>query len=215
MIFNDHSELKGKHAVLGASKHAWLNDDDNKLIQRYVNSFSVEIGTAVHEYACKRIDKKLKLLDNISEKNALLLYLLDKGIPWNVIDIDRLFYNLMPYVNDAIGYKMIPELVIKYSDALFGTADAVIYSRNTLRIHDLKTGTMPADMDQLMIYAGLFFLEYKRQVNFQKSRVELRIYQNQEVLCHTPSLNDVSGVMERIIHGSGVIENYICGGMAQ
>lgn len=209
MIFNDHSTLKGKHAILGASKHAWLSDSDDKLLQRYLNSFSTEIGTAVHEYACKRIERRLQLLDNISEKNALLMHLLDSGIPWGVIDIDRLFCNLVPYVNDAIGYKMTPELILYYSDLSYGTADALSYSRNTLRIHDLKTGTTPADMDQLMIYAGWFYLEYKKQVNFQKSKTELRIYQNQEVLCYTPTNQDISGIMEKIVHGSVTIENNI------
>ena len=209
MIFNDHSDLRGKHAILGASKHAWLNDDDEKLVQRYLNSFSTEIGTAVHEYACKRIIHRLQMLDNISEKNALLMYLLEKDIPWRVIDIDRLFYNLLPYVNDAIGYKMTPELILVYSDLSYGTADALSYSRNTLRIHDLKTGTTPADMDQLMIYAAWFFLEYKKQVNFQKSKTELRIYQNQEVLCYTPTNQDISGIMEKVVHGSVTIENKI------
>ena len=149
------------------------------------------------------------MVDHIAEKNALLLYLLDKDIPWNVIDIDRLFYNLMPYVNDSIGYKMLPEFIVKYSDVSFGTADALVYSRNTLRIHDLKTGTTAADMDQLMIYAAWFYLEYKKQVNFQKSKTELRIYQNNEVLCHAPTNGEISGVMERIIRGSEMIENYI------
>ena len=209
MIFNDHSNLKGKHAILGASKHSWLNDDDDKLLQRYVNSFATEIGTAVHEYACKRIERRLQLLDNISEKNALLMHLLDKDIPWRVIEIDRLFYNLMPYVNDAIGYKMTPELILYYSDFSYGTADALSYSRNTLRIHDLKTGTTPADMDQLMIYAAWFYLEYRKQVNFQKSKTELRIYQNNEVLCYTPTNQDISGIMEKIVHGSVTIENNI------
>ena len=209
MIFNEHSELRGKHSVLGASKHAWLNDDDEKLIQRYINSFATDIGTAVHEYACDRIRYRLRMEDNESEKNALLLHLLKKDIPWRVIDIEKLFYNLTAYVNDTIGYKMTPELILKYSDLSYGTADALGYSRNTLRIHDLKTGLQPASMDQLMVYAGWFFLEYKKQVNFQKSKTELRIYQNNEVLCYTPTNQDISVIMEKIVHGSVTIENTI------
>lgn len=209
MIWNEHSDLKGKHAVLGASQHAWLNDDDKKLVQRYFNSYATEIGTAVHEYAGKRIYRRMGLLDNISEKNALLMYLLEKDIPWRAIEIDRLFYNVLPYVNDAIGYKMRVEQPLWYSDLSFGTADAISYSRNVLRIHDLKTGLSPASMDQLMVYAGWFYLEYKKQINFQKSKTELRIYQNQEVLCYTPTNQDISGIMEKIVHGSVTIENEI------
>lgn len=209
MIFNKHSEYEGKHAILSASKYHWLKDSDEELIARYNSSFAQQIGTVAHAYAKKRIEHRMPMEDCRAEKNALLLYLLDNGIPFQVIDLDRLFYNLVPYVNDSIGFKMTPELLLLYSDCMFGTADSLSYSRNVLRIHDLKTGGTPASMDQLMIYAGLFYLEYKKQVNFQKSRTELRIYQNQEVLCHTPTNSDISGVMERIIHGSGVIENYI------
>lgn len=209
MIFNEHSDLKGKHAVLGASKHSWLNDDDEKLVQRYFNSFSAEIGTAVHEYAAKKIFRKMPMFDNISEKNAMMMHILDKDIPWNAIEIDRMFYTVMPYVNDAIGFKMRAEQPLWYSELSFGTADAIGYSRNVLRIHDLKTGTTPADMDQLMVYAAWFYLEYAKQVNFQKSKTELRIYQNQEVLCYTPTNNDISDIMEKIVHGSVTIEKRI------
>ena len=209
MIFNKHLEYEGKHAVLSASKHSWLNYDDAKLIQSYINSFSAPIGTLVHAYAKDRISYCLPMEDCKSEKNALLLYLLTNQIPIQVIDLDRLFYNLLPYVNDAIGFKMTPELVLYYSPIAFGTADAISYSRNTLRIHDLKTGTAVASMEQLLVYAAWFYLEYKKEVNFQKSRTELRIYQNQEVLCHTPTKDDISAIMERIIHGDMVIEKNI------
>ena len=210
MIFNKHLECEGKHSLLGASKHAWLNDTDEKLMDRYVNSFSAAIGTLAHEYAKNKITYRQPMEDNNSEKNALLLYLLMNGIPADVIDIDSLFYNLLPYVNDAIGYKMTPEQVLYYSDISFGTADTICYGRNLLRIHDLKTGASPASMDQLMIYAAWFFLEYKKEVNFQKSRTELRIYQNREVLCHTPTNVDILAIMEKIVHGAMVIkENFV------
>lgn len=209
MIFNKHSEYEGKHAILSASKHSWLNYDDEQIFQSYVNSFSQAIGVLVHSYAKDRIKYRLRMEDNFSEKNALLMHLLTNDIPVQVIDIDRLFYNLLPYVNDAIGYKMTPEQVLYYSDYAFGTADAVSYGRGLLRIHDLKTGVSATSMDQLLIYAAWFYLEYKKEVNFQKSRTELRIYQNQEVLCHTPTNEEISGIMEKIIHGAMVIEKNI------
>lgn len=206
MIFNRHSELEGKHALLGASKHSWLNYDDEQLYRSYISSFAQQIGTLVHAYAKDKILYRQPMEDNRSERNALILYLLKNGIPYQVIPVENLFYNLMPYVNDAIGYKMTPEQVLYYSDYSFGTADAISYGRNVLRIHDLKTGVGPASMDQLMVYAAWFFLEYKKEVNFQKSRTELRIYQNQEVIVHTPTIHDISEVMEKVIHGAMVIE---------
>lgn len=209
MNFNKHSDYEGKHAILGASKHSWLNDNDEQVVARYINSFSTVIGTLVHDYAKDRILHRLPMEDNRSEKNALLLHLLKNDIPFRVIDLDRLFYNLLPYVNDAIGFKMTPELVLYYSDYSFGTADALSYGRGVLRIHDLKTGTSATSMDQLMVYSAWFFLEYKKEVNFQKSRTELRIYQNNEVLCHTPTNDEIFAIMERIIHDNAVIENNI------
>lgn len=209
MIFNKHSELEGKHALLGASKHSWLNYDDEQLIRAYVNSFSPTIGTLVHDYAKDKILYRQPMEDNRSEKNALLLHLLKNQIPYQVIPLETIFYNLVPYVNDAIGYKMTPELVLYYNEYSFGTADAISYTRNILRIHDLKTGQNQASMDQLMVYAAWFYLEYKKEVNFQKSRTELRIYQNNEVIVHTPTNQEIAGIMDRVVHGALTIEKNI------
>ena len=169
MIFNKHSELEGRHAILSPSKHYWLNYDDEGLMRNYISSFATDIGTLVHEYASDRIKYRLPIdIENEEAKNGLLMHLLKNGIPFRVIDLDRLFYNLVPYVNDAIGYRM-------------------------------------ASMDQLLCYAGLFFLEYKRDYRPQTMKVELRIYQNQEVLVNQPSSEEVKAVMDKIIHGDAVL----------
>lgn len=206
MNFNKHLELEGRHALLSPSKHYWMNYDDDALIKNYISSFATDIGTLVHEFAADRIKYRVPLdLENEEAKNSLLIFLLKNGIPFRVIDLDRLFYNLVPYVNDAIGYKMDSEVRLKYSDLCFGTADAIGVRRNWLRIHDLKTGQTPASMDQLMCYAGLFFLEYKRDYRPQTMKVELRIYQNQEVLVTQPSSEEIKAVMDKIIHGDSVL----------
>jgi len=90
------------------------------------------------------------------------------------------------YVNDAIGYKMTPEQVLYYSPNCFGTADTISFRNNMLRIHDLKTGETPAHMEQLMIYA---------------------IYQNDEILCHNPTIEDIFPIMDRIITFDKIINN--------
>ena len=206
MIFNRHSELEGRHAVLSPSKHYWLKYDDNGLMQSYISSFATDIGTLVHEYACDRIKYRIPLeADNEEAKNGLLVHLMKNGIPFRVINLDRIFYNLVPYVNDCIGYKMESEVILKYSDLCFGTADAIGVRRNWLRIHDLKTGVTPASMDQLLCYAALFFLEYKRDYRPQTMKVELRIYQNQEVLISQPNSDEIRTVMDKIIHGNSVL----------
>ena len=101
------------------------------------------------------------------------------------------------YVNDAIGYKMIPEQVLFYSHNCFGTADAIIFRNNLLRIHDLKTGITPAHMEQLEIYAALFCLEY--DVKPGSIDMELRLYQNNEVLVHNPTAEDILPIIDKII----------------
>lgn len=206
MIFNKHLELEGRHAILSPSKHYWLNYDDEGLMKNYISSFATEIGTLVHEYASDRIRFRLPMdAENEEAKNSLLVFLLKNGIPFRVIDLDRIFFNLVPYVNDAIGYKMDSEIPLKYSDLCFGTADAIGVRRNWLRIHDLKTGQTPASMDQLLCYAALFFLEYKRDYRPQTMKTELRIYQNQEVLINQPTSEEVKAVMDKIIHGDSVL----------
>ena len=43
MIFNKHSELEGRHAILSPSKHYWLNYDDEGLIKNYISSFATDV----------------------------------------------------------------------------------------------------------------------------------------------------------------------------
>jgi hypothetical protein len=101
------------------------------------------------------------------------------------------------YVNDAIGFKMTPERTLFYSENCFGTADAIAFRNETLRIHDLKTGAAPAHIEQLIIYAALFCLEYKIKPGDIKT--ELRIYQNDEILYHNPTAEDLALVIDKII----------------
>jgi hypothetical protein len=111
------------------------------------------------------------------------------------------------YVNDAIGFRMRPEQKLYYSDNCFGTADAIVYDEKTkfLRIHDLKTGETPAHMQQLMIYAALFCLEYHQkpaQMGF-----ELRIYQSNEIDIANPAGEEIFTIMDKIIQFDKVLNN--------
>ena len=100
------------------------------------------------------------------------------------------------YVNDAIGYRMTPEQVLYFSENCFGTADAISFKHNLLRIHDLKTGVIPAHMEQLRIYAALFCLEYRMEPT--KIDMELRIYQSDDILIEVPDPNDILEIMNKI-----------------
>lgn len=177
MKFFDHSKLKGLHAFLGASKYAWLNYSDEKLVQTYRNSLAVQRGTELHDFAaqCIRLGQKLP----------------------------RSHRTLNMYVNDAIGFHMTPEQVLYYSDNCFGTADAISFRNDFLRIHDLKTGVTPASMDQLLIYEALFCLEYR--IDPRKIQNELRIYQLDDVQIMNPEPDVIIDICDRIKRADKII----------
>jgi hypothetical protein len=106
------------------------------------------------------------------------------------------------YINDAIGFRMTPEQILFYSENCFGTADAISFRQDVLRIHDLKTGVTPASMKQLEIYAALFLLEYKQK----PKDIELRIYQDDLIIVHNPLLEEIEIVCERIIESDKIIQ---------
>lgn len=195
MNFVQHSELRGKHALLAPSQPHWLGYNEEKLYQKYASRYAQDIGTLLHELAETLIRNNLKLKK--SDKLVVLTKLLENGIPRNVIDIERIYGNFMNYVNDAIGYKLTPEQVLFYSEFCFGTADAISFRQNTLRIHDYKSGTTPAKMEQLLVYAALFCLEYR--VKPGEIEVKLCIYQNDEVLYHDPTADEIVHVMDTIV----------------
>lgn len=171
MNFNRHSNLEGRHAFLSASKYHWLNYDEEKLISAFQNSLAVKHGTELHDFAERAITLGIKLPKSKKTLNM--------------------------YVNDAIGFQMTPEQPLYYSENCFGTADAISFRNNFLRIHDLKSGVTPAHMEQLMIYAALFCLEYA--VDPKSIDIELRIYQTDEVDIFNPDPQDILDIMDKII----------------
>lgn len=200
MNWNTHSNLLGKHALFNPSGVSWLNysvEDDNidSIYQRYKNQFATTIGTTLHDYAEKRIRYRLRM--SKTEKNNVMMYLLDKGIPRSVIDLDYMYENLVRYVNDSIGFRMDPEVILFYSDNCFGTTDAIYYREKELRIHDYKSGKMAAHMEQPMIYAALFCLEYG--IKPMDISINLRIYHAEEMMECTPEAEEINGIMKQII----------------
>ena len=177
MTFIEHSNLKDKHALLSPSNFHWINYDDEKLIETYRNKQAVEEGTRTHAFAALCIERGQKL----PRSNKTL--------------------NL--YVNDAIGYKLKPEQILYYSDNCFGTADAIGFLNNTLRIHDLKTGKTKADVTQLELYAALFCLEY--QVNPIDINIELRIYQYDSCNIFNPDPERIKDLKQIIIHHDKIV----------
>jgi hypothetical protein len=178
MKFIQHKNLSGLHAPFSPSQSSWLRYDDEKATEVYMNRQAAEYGTKLHAWAKDTIDLKIK---QPRSKNTLYAY-----------------------VNDAIGYMMDTEVVLFYSDRFFGTADSICFRDGMLRIHDLKTGTTKVKMEQLEIYAALFCLEYR--IKPSDIQMELRIYQNNEILYHEPSAEDIMDIMDKIVHFDKLLE---------
>lgn len=201
MNFKRHSELEGKHAILSASSWRWVNDDIESLTKRICSQYLSAIGTILHDVARKHIKHRIKL--NKYDKKNVMLELVEQGIPAMIIDIinfDSMYENLMLYVNDCVAFKMTPEVVLRFSNNFFGTADAIKYDEESrfLRIHDYKSGTTPAHIEQLIIYVALFCLEYAIKPT-SLSGCELRIYQAPEPIVYNPTSEEISQVIERMI----------------
>lgn len=191
MRWNNHSRLKGCHALLSPSQHQWLRYDDDKLVKTYLNKQAAQIGTERHEFAAKAIELGIKLY--LDERNPDTLAM---------------------YVNDAIDAGMSPEVVLCYNDFAFGTSDAIFFDENRmiLKIFDLKTGAnsvVKEDEDgfyileQCEIYAALFCLEY----GYDPARldIELRIYQNQQIYPEVPDIDRLYSIMGIIQHDSDIL----------
>jgi hypothetical protein len=171
VIFNTHSHLAGQHAFLGPSRYHWINYDPEKLDEVFLNSQAAARGVELHAFAHHAIRLGIKL--------------------------PRSDKTLNNYVNDAIGFRMTPEQILYYSDNCFGTADTIMFRRNLLRIHDLKTGVVSGSMHQVDIYAALFCLEYGYKPG--EIDIELRIYQDDEIEISNPDVDVIAHIMDRII----------------
>jgi len=180
MQWKKHLELEDKHAFLGASKYAWLNYDDAKTIEAYKNHLAKEKGTKLHAIAATLIENNMMMFQNNETINI--------------------------YVNDCIANRMSPEVTLYYSDQCFGTADAISFEDNTLKIFDLKTGKGKTKFDQLEIYAALCCLEYG--LNPERINIELRIYQNNSFRLEEPSADRILFIIDNIIRKDEILNNY-------
>ena len=172
MILNKHSPAltAGRHAFLSPSSNSWVNYDDEQLARVFFSQEAAKRGTEYHELAQRLITMGVKLPDVPKTLNM--------------------------YVNDAIGYRMTPEHTLLFSENCFGTADAICFNGELLRIHDLKMGAKEASFVQLLIYAAIFCLEYNQHPKYIET--ELRIYQNDMVKIENPNPSDILQIMEKI-----------------
>lgn len=179
MKFLKHYNLEGKHALFGASNYHWIRYSDEKIVDYYKKFKDIQRGTELHELASMLIKMNTKLPEEEKTLNM--------------------------FVNDALGFHMESEQILLYSENCFGTADAICFRNDILRIHDLKTGENKTHMEQLMIYAALFCLEYK--VKPFDIKIVLRIYQNNEIIELEPDPDDIAHIMDRIITADKIISS--------
>ena len=204
--FNNHPEIKeGQHAIFAPSQKLLSRSEltpeqlDNIIRSKY----AAQIGTIIHAEAARMILQK-KSVTKTKVADRIYDALWQANIP-NKLNTPELYLDtVVPYIKDAIGFDMSPEQPIVYNYQIaFGTADCIRYNpvKHELRIHDLKTGVVPAHMEQLEIYAALFCLEYGKQYNFKPvdGSIELRIYQNDDVNTYNPTAEDIVPIMDKIM----------------
>lgn len=179
--FNDHHRLEGTHAYLSASKHSWLNYDDDRLREVYQNELMKIRGTQMHAFA--QMANKLGLSMPQSHKT------------------------IYAFINDGLAYDMKSEVLLYYSPRCYGTADLIGFDekKRILRIFDLKTGRIDVmDYGQLHIYAALFCLEYAK--NPKQLTFDLRFYQNDEIRAEeNTDPEEIQGIMDLIMHFDDIL----------
>ena len=180
MNFNEHFGIEGQHAFLSPSQYHWINYDVDKLKERYSTWDAAKRGSRLHEWAAETIS-------------------LGRRQPRGADTVAM-------HINDAIRYGMTPEQPLYYSQNCFGTADAISFDGDLLRIHDLKTGKTKASMHQLEVYMAIFCLEYGYDPHDIKA--ELRIYQNGGKIVEIPDPDFITKLMQKIIFFDEVINNF-------
>jgi Protein of unknown function (DUF2800) len=174
--FNKHLDLTGEHAFLSPSSPHWVNYTLDRLVERWTTAQAAAYGNAQHDYSHREIEA---------------------GRLSNLVGTVGL------YINDAIKYRMVCEQILYYSENCFGTADTISFRYNILRIHDLKTGVIKGSVHQLEVYAALFCLEYDKDPFSIK--IELRIYQDNQVIVYDADPEDIRFIMDRIIEFDKII----------
>lgn len=193
--FSAHPKIEGTHAFLSASNYHWLEDSEEKLLERLTSSQAAKLGSELHAWA----------------EQAILL-----GRRQPERD-DPNHDMLCAYINDALDFGMVPEQMLFHSMYAYGTADTIRFDEyddeavlaGFLRIHDYKSGKSKASVKQLYIYAGFFCLEY----GYRPFEIEgeLRIYQGDEVQIYELDREVLSRVYDKIRMSNLVVERRLGG----
>lgn len=223
MGLQENLKLKGQHALFSPSQPAWLNYNDDEFINKLTGKYRSNLGTEIHEWSAVQINLGHKVTSlreiykdvetHIYEKYSSTDYGLSsyghtllhnmKYIP------EETFSTVKTYINDCVALKMDTEVLVDFSDNFFGTADAIRFDGKALKVFDLKTGSSPAKIEQPLIYACLYLLKYRLAA--ESISVEVRIYQNNDILRAIPEPNDLIPIMNKIIHFDSIMDTYAGG----
>ena len=224
-LFNNHDDIRGTHAVFSPSQSSFLRYDDEKIIDKVVNQYRAALGTEIHEFASREISLTHRISNPKNLKNQIESYIYNKYYDDDHATVgsygdkllnylgympEEVYETLKHYINDAIGFRMTVEQPLVYpgfEEYIRGTSDAICFRNNLLRIHDLKTGSHKADMEQLEVYAALFCLEYK--IKPSEIGYELRLYQIEGLEIYNPTVEDILPVVDAIIGIGRVIKESI------
>ena len=105
---------------------------------------------------------------------------------------------------------MDSEVILAYDETYaFGTSDAFSCDEKEkiIRVSDLKTGSHPVKMTQLLLYAAQYCLEYHK--NPKDYSYELRIYQNAEIIEYFPVAAEVEEHMQHIVYATKILRNKV------
>lgn len=223
--FNVHNDLKGTHAIFSPSQSAFIRYDDEKIIDKIVNQYRSALGTEIHEFASREIPLNHRVSNPRVLQNQIESYIYNKYFNNDYSTVNsygekllnylaylprEVYDTLKHYINDAIGFRMTVEQPLVYpgfEDYIRGTTDAICFRNGLLRIHDLKTGSHKADIEQLEVYAALFCLEY----NIKPSEIayELRLYQIDGIEIANPTVEDILPIVDSIISIGRIIKESI------
>jgi len=212
MNLNDHSRLRGKHALLSPSNPSFLSKTPDEIRNYIYSGLRSELGSLIHKWAFYKIESRSRVTSArdaarslrdyifqkyyIEERRVLasegkrLLKVLSK-LPKEVLE------TVCDYINDAIGFRMTAEVIVAISDLMFGTSDAIIFNGKMLRVHDLKTGSTAAKIEQLLSYDAIFCYEYN--INPFEIEHEVRIYQNGDILVSNPTGEIIQPIVDKLI----------------
>lgn len=218
------SSTSTSHAPFPPSQPSWVRYTDAQVIEAFKNKYRSDIGTEIHEWASHQIilgskPSGIREVERGVKTHIYEKYMMETSKLYDSrvgsIFLDHLRYlpgeaylSVKMFVCDSIGFRMESEQKLSVSKVIEGTADAVRFypKDNLLRISDLKTGSRPAKIEQVFIYAALYC--YENKLDPLKTNFEARIYQNGEIYIEQPTGEEIKSLLNTILHINEVVSKF-------